>query len=282
MVWPVVQQYALIENALARRARALPSDRQRDEIAALWARFNAVAGAQPRGGVPAATQRSGHRHAGAAQPAARLSLQPVARQPVDRQPGVGAPDLLGRAGARGRRPARALALPPRGAAFVERGHADRPAPTWSAWPAMGVLGRAAAAPPRPAAARAPPGRGLLLLPRRRAGAAARARARPRRHADAQRRHGVRRRAVQPLRPAVPARPGRPAARRARRAGPADHGVGHALQARPRRLVGHATGRAAARRSWPTWQPRRSRPPRSCPSSTSHRLRHRRRPWRPSP
>ncbi len=42
IVWPVAQQYALIENALA-AAAFLPSDRQRDEIAALWARYNAVA-----------------------------------------------------------------------------------------------------------------------------------------------------------------------------------------------------------------------------------------------
>ena len=37
MVWPVAQQYALIENALA-AAEQLSSDRQRAEIAALWAR----------------------------------------------------------------------------------------------------------------------------------------------------------------------------------------------------------------------------------------------------
>ena len=42
MAWPVAQQYALIENALAAAAQ-LPPDRQRDEIAGLWARYNAVA-----------------------------------------------------------------------------------------------------------------------------------------------------------------------------------------------------------------------------------------------
>jgi acetyl-CoA C-acetyltransferase len=42
MVLPPVQQYALIENALA-SAFGLPAERQRDEIAALWARYNAVA-----------------------------------------------------------------------------------------------------------------------------------------------------------------------------------------------------------------------------------------------
>jgi len=42
IVLPPVQQYALIENALA-AARRLTPDEQRDQIAALWARFNAVA-----------------------------------------------------------------------------------------------------------------------------------------------------------------------------------------------------------------------------------------------
>ena len=46
MVWPPVQQYALIENALG-TAVGLPADRQRDDIAALWARFNAVAAHNP-------------------------------------------------------------------------------------------------------------------------------------------------------------------------------------------------------------------------------------------
>ena len=56
--------------------------------------------------------------------------------------------------------------------------------------------------------------------------------------------------------------------RAGRAGPAHDGVGHALQARPRRLVGHAAGRERRARSSPTWRPRRSRPPRSCRSSSA--------------
>jgi acetyl-CoA C-acetyltransferase len=46
MVLPPVQQYALIENALA-GSLGLPAERQRDEIAALWARFNAVAAHNP-------------------------------------------------------------------------------------------------------------------------------------------------------------------------------------------------------------------------------------------
>ena len=46
IVLPPVQQYALIENALAAGA-GLTASEQRDEIAALWARFNAVAGENP-------------------------------------------------------------------------------------------------------------------------------------------------------------------------------------------------------------------------------------------
>ncbi len=51
IVLPPVQQYALIENALA-AAEHLSPDRQRDEIAALWARFNAVARRNPEAAFP--------------------------------------------------------------------------------------------------------------------------------------------------------------------------------------------------------------------------------------
>jgi acetyl-CoA C-acetyltransferase len=51
MVWPVAQQYALIENALA-AAEQLPPDRQSDEIARLWARYNAVAVHNPEAAFP--------------------------------------------------------------------------------------------------------------------------------------------------------------------------------------------------------------------------------------
>ncbi len=51
IVWPPVQQYALIENSLA-AALDLPPDRQREEIAALWARFNAVAVHNPQAAFP--------------------------------------------------------------------------------------------------------------------------------------------------------------------------------------------------------------------------------------
>ena len=51
MVWPPVQQYALIENALAASLH-LSSEHQREEIAALWSRFNAVAGHNPAAAFP--------------------------------------------------------------------------------------------------------------------------------------------------------------------------------------------------------------------------------------
>jgi acetyl-CoA C-acetyltransferase len=46
LVWPVIQQYALIENALA-AAEGLSSQTQREQIAALWSRFNEVATRNP-------------------------------------------------------------------------------------------------------------------------------------------------------------------------------------------------------------------------------------------
>ncbi|HEY5385508.1 MAG TPA: hypothetical protein VIJ56_09750 [Acidimicrobiales bacterium] len=51
MVWPVAQQYALIENALAANEH-LSSDRQRADIAGLWARFNEVATHNPEAAFP--------------------------------------------------------------------------------------------------------------------------------------------------------------------------------------------------------------------------------------
>jgi acetyl-CoA C-acetyltransferase len=46
LVWPVIQQYALIENALA-AAEGLSSETQREQIAELWSRFNEVATRNP-------------------------------------------------------------------------------------------------------------------------------------------------------------------------------------------------------------------------------------------
>jgi acetyl-CoA C-acetyltransferase len=51
IVWPVAQQYALIENALA-AAEGLPPARQQDDIARLWARFNEVAQTNPAAAFP--------------------------------------------------------------------------------------------------------------------------------------------------------------------------------------------------------------------------------------
>jgi acetyl-CoA C-acetyltransferase len=51
IVLPPVVQYALIENALA-AAEQLGTDRQRHEVAALWARFNEVAQANPEAAFP--------------------------------------------------------------------------------------------------------------------------------------------------------------------------------------------------------------------------------------
>ena len=46
LAWPVIQQYAMIENALA-VAEGLSSDAQREQIAELWSRFNEVATRNP-------------------------------------------------------------------------------------------------------------------------------------------------------------------------------------------------------------------------------------------
>jgi len=51
LVWPPVQQYAVIENALAAHEQLTPGA-QSDEIAGLWARFNGVAQRNPRAAFP--------------------------------------------------------------------------------------------------------------------------------------------------------------------------------------------------------------------------------------
>lgn len=67
LVWPVIQQYALIENALA-AAEGLSSRGQHEQIADLWSRFNEVATrnpdaafATPRSGSEIATPGPGNR-----------------------------------------------------------------------------------------------------------------------------------------------------------------------------------------------------------------------------
>ena len=99
-------------------ADAALAERQRADVAALWARFNAVAVHNPEAAFPQPRDAAVPSPPRAAQPAARLPLQPVALQPVDGQPGLSAADLLGRAGAAQPASARTLALPPCGAALV--------------------------------------------------------------------------------------------------------------------------------------------------------------------
>ena len=167
----------------ARRRRGTATRTQRDEIAALWARFNEVARRNPDAafGWPADAGRDGH--AGAAQPPARLPLQPrhSTQWTVDQASAL----LICSAepGRRRRRAARPLALPPRRPALLRGRDAHGTPASWTPgppWPCS--AGR-----PRPGSGRSlrdlRAGRGLLLLPRRRARAAARARARPVGHAD---------------------------------------------------------------------------------------------------
>ena len=53
IAWPVVQQYALIENALGAAEGCSPAERAAREIAALWARCNEVARTNPDAAFPA-------------------------------------------------------------------------------------------------------------------------------------------------------------------------------------------------------------------------------------
>ncbi len=83
IVLPPVQQYALIENALAAAAH-LTLDEQRDEVAALWARFNMVAHHNPEAAFAQPRDAGAIATPGPAQPPPGVPLQRVARQPVDR------------------------------------------------------------------------------------------------------------------------------------------------------------------------------------------------------
>ena len=86
IVWPVAQQYALIENALA-AAEQLSTAAQRDDIAALWSRFNLVAQGNPLAAFATPRSADRHRHPGTEEPTALLPVQRVARQPMDGGPG---------------------------------------------------------------------------------------------------------------------------------------------------------------------------------------------------
>ena len=192
MVWPPVQQYALIENALA-AAQCLPPDRQRDEIAALWARYNAVAGQNPEAAFP---QRRDATAIATPGPHNRPLSSPYNRWHSSQWTVNQASALLICSAER----ARAAGVPADRWLFPHVALHSSAAVTLTArrrlqeWPAMGVLGRAAARhigrPLNelglaevyscfPAAVR---------VQQRELGA------RPRRDAHPQRRHGLRRRA----------------------------------------------------------------------------------------
>lgn len=143
LAWPVVQEYALIENALA-AAEHVPSAAHADEIAALWARFNDVATRNPDAafGAPRTAEEiatPGTRNRPLAYP---YNLRHSTQWTVDQ----GSALLFcsaGRAAAAGV-PADRWLFPhvalhsSEAVTLVARRHLG-------AWPAMGVLGRAAEA-----------------------------------------------------------------------------------------------------------------------------------------
>ena len=171
IVWPPVQQYALIENALAHHeqqgAVGTPPGRgaHSGPASTRWPRHNPLA-AFPD---PALGRR--HRHPGSQEPPAGVSLQQVARQPVDRRPGGRAPVLLGGAGAGSRRVAGPVDLSPRGPARVRGGHVDGAA-GHARLARHGGAGTGRGRPPGPALGRGGDRRGVFMLSGRRPGAAA--------------------------------------------------------------------------------------------------------------
>ncbi len=142
MVWPPVQQYALIENALAHTLHLSP-ERQRVDVAALWARFNAVAVHNPEAAFPQARDESDLAVAG---PHNRPLAFPYNRWHSSQWTVNQSSALLicsaGRARSAGVAPERWLfphvALhSSQAVTLTARRHLEE-------WPAMGVLGRAAA------------------------------------------------------------------------------------------------------------------------------------------
>jgi acetyl-CoA C-acetyltransferase len=142
MAWPVAQQYALIENALAAAAQ-LPPDRQRDEIAGLWARYNAVAAHNPEAAFP---QRRDAAEIATAGPHNRPLAYPYNRWHASQWTVNQASALLICSAER----ARAMGVPAERWLFPHVALHSSAAVTLTArrhleeWPAMGVLGRAAA------------------------------------------------------------------------------------------------------------------------------------------
>jgi acetyl-CoA C-acetyltransferase len=142
IVLPPVQQYALIENALWAVLR-LPPDRQRDEIAALWARFNAVAADNPEAAFPQARDAVAIATPG---PHNRPLAYPYNRWHASQWTVDQASALLICSAER----AREAGVPPDRWIFPHVALHCSEAVTLTArrhlekWPAMGVLGRAAA------------------------------------------------------------------------------------------------------------------------------------------
>ncbi len=142
IVWPPVQQYALIENALG-AAEGLPADLQRDEIAALWARYNAVAVDNPEAAFP---QPRGAADIAAPGPHNRPLAYPYNRWHSSQWTVNQASALLICSAER----AREAGVPPDRWLFPHVALHSSAAVTLTArrwlerWPAMGVLGRAAA------------------------------------------------------------------------------------------------------------------------------------------
>ncbi len=200
IVVPPVQQYALIENALAAHEHQDVTS-HRDDVARLWARFNAVAQANPLAAFPAPHTADdiatpGPRNRPLAYPynlwhASQWTVDQAAAQPV----------LLDRARPPGRGGGGPLGLPPRGPARLTCHHADGP-PGPARLAGYGGTGEGRCGASRCATGRPADRRGLLVLPRRRAGAAAGAGARSRGNAHPDRWDGLRRRPVQQLRPPV--------------------------------------------------------------------------------
>jgi acetyl-CoA C-acetyltransferase len=142
MVWPPVQQYALIENALA-AALSLPPDRQRDDIATLWARYNVVARQNPEAAFPQARDAAEIATPG---PHNRPLSYPYNRWHSSQWTVDQATALLICSAER----ARAAGVPAERWLFPHVALHSSEAVTLTArrrleaWPAMGVLGRAAA------------------------------------------------------------------------------------------------------------------------------------------
>ena len=141
IVWPPVQQYALIENALAHHEQqgesGTPPGRggARGPASTRWPSDN------PARRIPASALGHRHRHPRAQEPPAGLSLQQVARQPMDRRPGRRAPVLLGRVGRRPPGVPTDRWIFPHVALHVSEAVTLTARRDMHAWPAMAALGR---------------------------------------------------------------------------------------------------------------------------------------------